>query len=356
MNDINYTYIKDLNGKTLYKGEGSFQEILEKAVAENVPLPRADLRNQEFNALFLDGAKLQGASFENSSINTMKSCIINSDLRNVSFKNTKIEFGTFLANSDVENADFDSHHFTGGHHIETASFLRLKNFDKAYNITQQNLQEWFDAQPIIEKEREKLLQKSNIKEDEQVIVNKKPLTVIKNLNSETIYEGEGSVQTLLEEAALNGVPLLNADLRNQEFFNLKIPNANLEGASFEGSHIEGSLSDLSNSNLKKVSFADAKIDDNTNFKNSDVENADFSGHHFTTITSNFKWLVNFDKAYNITKNNLDDWTTAQPNVERKRSLAQKRNQKTAPVIKKQEIVNNKNKINIASLINNNHNR
>ena len=43
------TYIIDLNSKVLYDGNGSFQEVLEKAVKEKIELPNADLRKKELN-------------------------------------------------------------------------------------------------------------------------------------------------------------------------------------------------------------------------------------------------------------------------------------------------------------------
>ncbi|MCK5296645.1 MAG: pentapeptide repeat-containing protein [Alphaproteobacteria bacterium] len=181
------TYIKNLDGKVLYEGKGSFQSVLENAVEEGIELPRADLRNQKFQAINLNNAKLEGASFEGSKISSIvdyetsfHSSITNSDLRNVSFKNTAFDKKRFLlGGSDVEKADFDGKHLGLDSNDRSSVFsdfgrfkpCTMKNFDKAYNITKADLKEWTKAQDLMKAEREKT-------QEDNTIVNIKPVDVV----------------------------------------------------------------------------------------------------------------------------------------------------------------------------------
>lgn len=181
------TYIKDLDGKILYEGRGPFQRVLENAVRKGIELPRADLRNQTFEGLQIPNAKLRGASFENSTLapkeykkkGNQEVDISNSDLREVSFKNTHIKYiNTFyryidLADSDVEKADFDGKAFKD----ITVGFARMFNFDKARNILRGDLESWQHSQSWVKDDRdeEKARKEKERKSREVINPDKDPL-------------------------------------------------------------------------------------------------------------------------------------------------------------------------------------
>lgn len=203
------TYIKDLDGKILYEGRGSFQKVLERAVKEGVELPKADLRNKKFKGIQIPNAKLRGASFENSQITYTYSDsqgrhiypdLSNSDLREVSFKNTLIDRDTKFKHCDVEKADFNKHNFFEGYSFSILPlyevFVWMKNFDKAYNIRKTDLEVWQKHQPDIERRREAEMK---YKEKEETILNpdKDPLDqVIKDKRDEIKKAVEAKKQKL----------------------------------------------------------------------------------------------------------------------------------------------------------------
>lgn len=156
------TYIKDLDGNILYEGRGPFQAVLEKAVKEGVALPKADLRNQTFVGLSLEGADLSGAKFDGSIFNKSIS-IRSTSLIGVSFANTKISnYNGYkwlnLINCNVEKADLGGHKLTDV--MLTSPFnvknriSTLKNLDKAYNVMDIDLDFWNELEGI--KLREKI--------------------------------------------------------------------------------------------------------------------------------------------------------------------------------------------------------
>ena len=148
------THIKDLDGKILYEGRGSFQKVLEQAVREEVELPKADLRNRSFVGLQIPYAKLEKASFENSkfylrkNFNTIKDLVNISftktnlqhcNLKGVSFKNCQLDpVWVLLNHSDVEKTDLDRCSFFAS----SEQLSTLKNFDKALNIQEDDLMKW----------------------------------------------------------------------------------------------------------------------------------------------------------------------------------------------------------------------
>ncbi len=160
-------YIKNLKGDILYESKGNFQEILEQAVKEKVDLSGADLRNQKFKGLNIPNAKLQGASFDGSIFENgllSPSNFYNSDLRDVSFKNTRIDNGVNFAGCDVERTDFD------GQSVDVNYYPVMKNFNRAYNIKTGDKERWEEAMKIeetIEKTRKE-------QERKEIIINPKP--------------------------------------------------------------------------------------------------------------------------------------------------------------------------------------
>lgn len=150
--------IKNLEGKVLYEGRGSFQTVLEKAVKEGVELPRADLSNQKFRGLFIPKAKIPGASFENSAISVRLRSMLpeisylnGSDLTKVNFKNLKVDGFTNFTDCNVEGADFK-----GVEELtKTLGFPSMFNFDKALNVTADDLEYWHQEQPKALRSREK---------------------------------------------------------------------------------------------------------------------------------------------------------------------------------------------------------
>ncbi|MGD9638407.1 MAG: pentapeptide repeat-containing protein [Alphaproteobacteria bacterium] len=158
------TYINDLDGKILYEGRGTFQRVLEQAVREGVELPKADLSNKVFQGLTIPGAKIPGASFENSKIVPQKTSkypiypdLAKCDLTSVIFKNSVITpHITNLDGSDVANADFTgtnlyaevfecSRH--GRRERLIPSFWGLKNLDKAQGVDEKTLKSWIKFNP-----------------------------------------------------------------------------------------------------------------------------------------------------------------------------------------------------------------
>ena len=147
--------IKNLEGNTLYRGYGkNFQTVLEQAVKKGIELPKADLKNKVFVALEIEGAKLEGASFENSKIYTeykklpdkmidlslvvsKRSSLASANLKDVCFKNTYICEHTVLSFADFEKADFKDAK------VEKNKTLKFaKNLDKAKNVDGKLLKKW----------------------------------------------------------------------------------------------------------------------------------------------------------------------------------------------------------------------
>ena len=140
-------FIKDLEGKILYEGRGSFGRALENAVKEGVALPKADLRNQDLRGRNLKNGKFTEASFEGSDLGmslrykyALTTSLVNADLTGAKLGNTKL-YAVDMENANVAKADFGNQDLRDYPNV-IANFEKIRNLDKAVNVVSENLKEW----------------------------------------------------------------------------------------------------------------------------------------------------------------------------------------------------------------------